>query len=307
MSKEPTEQENQNDDPKEDLYDRLDLPDGPGGILTKSDRIYFLHDSPQFPDLEWEGDDTQKRWRIRQKIKNALWDFELLQYLPQSELDLILDDVFVIDEDDSGIATIRPYGRTGPYLGPQFHHLVSTMLFLYRACDSLRFLDFEELVEETVRRGVPSYRDESPSGQGQRAKNVDIDVSIDVDIEWENVFDADGIEQKLERGEPLTRAEVGELFLHGRVERGDLSADDVDPDLFRGSTPGGYGADPLPGLDPSKPSPRDGWQDRLEQRLPDEMIEVVDFETAERPEDVWEQLEEEFDDPIGKAMAEGDA
>lgn len=302
------------EEPPEDPYERLKLPDGPGGVLSKSDRIYLLHDHPEFPYLEWDGNDNQKRWRIRQKVKSALHDFQLVNGLSKKELELILDDVYVGDEDPETlegytIDDVTPESKqylSGYGWGDQYDHLLSMMSFLYSACDVVPLLTFEHLVEETVRRNVPHYRGDAPFGQGQRATNVEVDVDIDVSIDWESVFDPDEIEAKLERGEPISREEVGELFLQGRVKPGDLGADDVDPDLFGRSSPGNYGSDPLPGLDPSKPSPPDGWEDDLRRRLPDEMIEAVDWEETDRPEDAWEQLDQKYDDPVGKAMTEGD-
>lgn len=301
-------------EPPEDPVERLNLPEGPGGILTESDRVYLLHDHPEFPYLEWEGNDNQKRWRIRQKVQNALHDFQLVSSLSKKELELILDDVYVGSEDpedlegytiDDFTPDSQPF-RASMGWGDQYGHLLSMMTFAYRACDVVPLLTFEHLVEETVRRNVPHYRGNAPFGQGQRATNVDVDVEIDVNIEWEDVLDADEIEEKLERGEPITREEVGELFIQGRLQPGDIGADDVDPDLFRTSSAGNYGADGLPGLNPSKPSPEEGWEEDLRRRLPEEMVESVDWSEAERPEDVWEQLDDHYDDPVGYAMTESD-
>jgi len=298
--------------PPEDPVERLNFPDGPGGILTDSDRIYLLHDHPEFPYLEWDGDDSQKRWRIRQKVQSALHDFQLVSGLPQSELELILDDVYAGSEDEDALEgyTIddvtpesqRYLGRMG--WGDQYDHLMAMMSFAHRACDVVPLLTFEHLVEETIRRHTPKFRGNAPFGQGQRATNIEVEVDIDIDVEWENVLDADEIEERLERGEAISREEVGELFIQGRLQPGDIGADDVDPGLFRRSSPGNYGADPLPGLTPSKPSPEDGWNEDLQDRLPDEMIEAVDWSEANRPEDVWEQLEGHYDDPVGYAMSE---
>jgi hypothetical protein len=85
-----------------------------------------------------------------------------------------------------------------------------------------------------------------------------------------------------------------------------VSGRNVDPDLFRTSNTGPHGTGSLPGLEPSKPSPDEGWEDHLRRLLPDEMIEDVDWSDAERPEDVWEQLEENYDDPVGYASTKSD-
>jgi len=213
-----------------------EFPEGPKGILTDSDRTYLLKDNPEYPGVAWEGDEVQKRWRIRRRVQNALYDFQLLSELDADELDLIFNDVLSDDMDPS---TWQDYTvddltsesqeemrRSG--WGDQFEYLVSLIVFAHRACDVSPLLTFEHLVEVAVRRRAPRYRGNAPYGQGQRASNIDVDVDIDVDIEWENVLDADEIEEKLERGEPLSRAEIGELFLQDRLEPGDIDPGDVD-------------------------------------------------------------------------------
>jgi|GEM_PF-3295276 len=307
----PDENDDGAEDQQKDPVESLDFPDGPGGILTDSDRVYLLHDDPAFSELEWSGDDNQKRWRIRQKIQNALHDFELISNIPQSELELILDDVYIGSEEERDrmegytIDDVTPpgqefLGRSG--WGDQYDHLVSMMRFAHRACETVPLLTFEHLVETAVRYETPKFRGNEPFTHGQRATNVDVDVSIDVDVEWEDVLDVDEIEAKLERGEEISREEVGELFLQGRLEPGDLGADDIDRGLFRNS-----GTKEYPALEPSKPSPQSNypgiteWDDDLRAFLPDEMIEKVDWEAADRPEEAWAQLEEEYDDAVAYA------
>jgi hypothetical protein len=289
--------ESDNDDgahEQQDPADRLDIPDGPGGVLSKSDYVFLLHGHPEFPDLEWEGDESQKQWRIREKVKTALKDFEMVNRLEEDQLELIFDDVV-------------PKGEKAPLYawGDRYDDLLNVMSFVYNACSVIPELEFEDVVEETVRRHTPMIKGDF-TGPGKRARNVDVNVSIDVDIEWEDVYDADAIEGKLERGEQITREEIGELYVQGRIEPGELSADDVDPSLFQTSSAGNLGRDPLPGLSPERPTSPEGGSDDLRERLPDEMAEAVDWSDAQRIEDVWEQLQQVYDDPILKAIDEGE-
>jgi len=291
-----------------------DFPDGPKGILTDSDRTYLLSTDSEFPGVTWEGDETQKRWRIRRRVQNALYDFQLLSELDASELDLIFNDV-LDDEMDSSLwqnytvddltaeskLEMRRFGW-----GDQFEYLLSMMVFAHRACDVSPLLTFEHLVEEAVRRRAPRYRGNAPFGQGQRATSINVDVDIDVDIEWEDILIAEEIEEKLESGDTISREEVGQLFLEGRIEPGDLGADDVDPHLFRKTGGRDSSKRELPGLEPSKPSPEAGWDADLQERLPTDMVEVVDWDEAEQPADVWQQLEEHYDDPVGNVIDESD-
>jgi len=313
MPREQEDEENEEaGEPMEDPTETLDFPDGPGGILTDSDRVFLLHDHPDFPELEWDGDANQKRWRIRQKVKNALDDMRLVSSLDDKELELILDNVYVGEDaeilarEDYSIDDLTEESREQLPIdgwGEQYQHLLAMMQFAYRACNVVPLLTFEHLMEETVYKQTPRFRGAAPFRGGKKARNVNVDVSIDVNVEWEPVLDVEEIETKLERGEKLTREEVGELFLQGRIEPGDLGADDVDGELFRRPV---TGSDELPGLDPSQPSPPDNWDKDLRERLPDGMAEKVDWMGADRPEEIWDQLEDHYDDPVGKATIEGD-
>lgn len=250
----PTDKDGTADEPPEDPMERLDFPEGPNGILSDKDRIFLLSGHPEFPELDGgTGDAAQKRWRIRQKVENALHDFQLLQDLDHHELDLILDDVYALDASPSTMEDFTIYDIEDPEemrvngWGDQFDQLLAMMVFLHRACEVTPLLTFEYLIEEAVREIAPKYR-QTEYGARQRAKNIDVDATINVDIEWVNQPDVDEVEKKLERGESLTREEIGELFLQGRIEPGDLSPDDVSDLFTQESHPEGY-----PGLDPEKP------------------------------------------------------
>lgn len=286
---------------------RLISPNGPGGILTASDRRYLLHDHPAFPGVDWNGnDEPQKRLRIRKRIKNVLQDFLLVENLSERELELIFDDVYNGSEssDRPGRALSNTFATdqadvTEYGWGEQYEQLLSGMSLFYRACDVVPMLSFEDLVEATVRRNTPTYRDDASGTQGKRASNINVDVSIDVDIEWRDVYDADEIEAKIERGEPLARDEIGELFLQGRIEPGDLSPGDVRKHLFTAPNSDGE----LPGLEPSRPEPPEDWEDQMQAELTEEMAELVNWSAADRPADVWNQLEEHYENPVDRAYS----
>jgi hypothetical protein len=304
------EAESENEETEVDPLERLNLPEG-RGVLTKGHRRFMFAglDDPAFADIDWEGDVNQKRWRIRQRVKAALHDFKLLSdpaMFSDRDLEIALDDVYVRDPSNAEEYSTPEAGEDGARIfngvygwGDQLDHLVATMSFLHRAADVVPMLSFEDLVEAGVRENVPRER-ENPEGTGTVYVNsVSVDASIDVDIQWSESFDVDDIEEKLERGEGLTRSEVAELFLHGRIERGDLGADDLDTDSVYGVEipPEGY-----PGLEPSKPSPPDGWEEQTREKLTEGMAETVDWDAAERPEEVWEQLREHYESPTGYAM-----
>jgi hypothetical protein len=301
------------EEPDEDPLERLNIPDG-RGILTKSHRHFMFAglDDPAFADIHWEGDVNQKRWRIRQRVKSALHDFKLLSdpaMFSDRDLEIALDDIYVRDPSNA-----EEYSNPGPNAdgarrfkgvygwGEQLEHLIATMSFLHRAADVVPMLSFEDLVEAGVRENVPRER-ENPEGTGTLyASHVSVHASIDMDVQWAESFDVDDIEEKLERGEPLSRTEIGELFVQGRIEPGDLGADDVDPSLFNTSSRGNLGPDSLPGLDPPRRSLPKDWEEQTREKLTKGMAEKVDWNDAERPEEVWEQLREHYESPTGYAM-----
>lgn len=276
----------------------LDLPDGPGGILTDSDRRYLASD-------EWEGDENQKRWRIRRKVQNAFWDFQLLNKLSSDEMELIFDDVYrgnreieerieanTIDDLDDQLPEEFPSWE----YGEQYPHLLSAMEFIHRVCEVTPFLTFQKLIEQAIRHRTWRYADDPAYQRGKRVAGVSIDVNID----WEDVYDADEIERKLQRGEQLTRWEVGELYIQGRIEKGDLSANDIEEDIMRTSS-----SFPFPGLDPERKTFEEGWKEDMQDDLLPEMVEAVDWDDADHPSDVRAQLYEEFESPHQKLLEEG--
>ena len=303
MSKWPRDEDG--DPPVEDresLAERFNFPDQRGGILTDSDREYI---TGKVIGEEYEGQEPQKRLRIRKRVKSALHDFIYLSspmMFPDEELNLVLDDIYKEDEPPRRGGGGRL--RHGQY-GEQVDHLLAAMRFLHRATEMTDGLEFEDLIEAAVWENTPRVRGRYPGGGGEEAREVNVTANIDVDIEWRKVYDADDIEAKLERGEQLTRDEIGELFVQGRIESGDLGAQDVDGSVFM--TSGFQPEKPaeLPGLDPPSAPSRSAMERANEFRddvFTDQMNEKVDWDDVEEPRDVWDQLEEHYEFPLGYAM-----
>lgn len=281
--------------------EQFQFPEEPGGILSDSDRRFLIDENPRFADLGWEGDTSQKWWRIRNKIKSGLWDFQLLSDLDDSQLELILEDVRIDDSvnpgefDESAQHWLQRLGW-----GEQYYHLLAMMVFLHRACEIAPVLTFDHLVEETERLQTPTFRRNPATGTRERAKSID--VTIDRDVTWEPVPKVVDIEAKREQGEPLTLEEIGKLAIEERIEPGDLD----DEEVMYNFPPGQPETTRKPVVDPSIPRRPDTWEDELRDQLPQEMSKKVDWDAVERSEDVWEQLQEHYDEPINKAVQEGE-
>lgn len=236
MSEKPTKRDKKEDKSQDLLAERFHFPDGPSGILSDSDRRFLLRDDPAFPDLEWEGDETQKRWRIREKVKTALHDFQLLNQLDQKDQKLIVDDVLdnPVSEWLENFNKPRAPYLIGPKqqmshyspsaLGEQYQHLQEVVIFLYTVCALIPGPSFEDLIEDSIQRHIMDNSSAPDSGE---IINANVNVTVDKEVVWDDLPDIEDLEAKLERGEGLTLEEIGELFIQGHIESGDVSAGDV--------------------------------------------------------------------------------
>lgn len=304
-----------------DLAERFDFPDGIGGILTDNDRKFLMSIfSRDTKGYDFDGHEAQKRLRIRKKVKTALHDFTYLSdqmVFPDKELDLVLDDILRKDEyEDLDVGNLtetdkEAYQRLNSYVwGDQVEHLVAAMKFLHRAAELAPGLSFEDLIEAAVWENTPQIRGAYPGGGGERARRITVNADVSVDVDWERIYDVEEIEAKLERGEQLTRDEIGELFVQGRIEPGDLGAENVDQSVFQTADfDDSEITTELPGLDPSSPqrSLSDAEKEELREKFPDEMSEKVDWDATNTTVEFLEQLHEHYEDPIGRAMRATDA
>ena len=239
MTRNPEKSDDREDLSQESCTSRIQLPSGQGGILSDSDRRFLLRDNSAFPDLNWEGNETQKRWRIREKVKTALSDFQLLNLLDQKDKSLIFNDVFEDDDLPEHLKSLNsptdqflnsPDRQVSYYnpsaLGEQYSYLQEAIIFLYTACELNPGPGFERLLEDSIQRYISNY---SGTSNSMEIKNVSVNVAIEKTIEWSDLPNIDELERKLERGESLTREEIGELFIQGRIKSEDLSSVDIEP------------------------------------------------------------------------------
>ncbi|WP_139326601.1 hypothetical protein [Natrinema saccharevitans] len=195
--------------------------EGPNGILTDSDRQYLLSQISGY-DVDWSGDENQKRWRIREKIKAGFDDFRWITSLDDKEFELIFDDLgFAADVDEIPTGSVREILAELGH-GHQQNDLQATLEVIYKACLMAPRVDFDRLVEQAVLNAESRWTDHAPGGK------YPVSVDASVEVEYQDIPDVETIEEKLEYGERITREEIGELFLKGRIEPGDLSQRDID-------------------------------------------------------------------------------
>lgn len=177
-------------------------------ILTKAYRAY----------LRGEKDYTEKtevntRVRIRDRIKHALADFDLLVN------NLTPNDRRLIFEAD-GNSTRREFLAEGVVAKDEDRGagmLEQVVIFVYMVCRDWG-LDFEALVERAVRRAETSIWFD---GQFERRENV-ADVDVSIELRRESDIDVEDAMERFEEQEYLSNAEMGALFREGLIDGEDL-------------------------------------------------------------------------------------
>ncbi|MDQ2055968.1 MULTISPECIES: hypothetical protein [Halobellus] len=161
------------------------------GMLTKKDREYLLGEQP---DIN-EHTETQKRHRIRKRVRNALLDFPLLRHMQTRDRNLIFEDLNVGEDGPSGDVDL-------------YYSIVDMIQFAY--------IGLKEQ-DADAKRPVASaiWNVESVFPQMYEDEWVDVEVDITVDIK-ESV-DLEAAIEKLRRGEDITSGEAWALLDAGRI------------------------------------------------------------------------------------------
>lgn len=164
------------DDTDLDDFEKLRDSDRPRGILTKDDRRYLVGEKEL-------GDQAERdtRYRIRERVKNSLADFELLLYLRDEDRETVFNDL-----DHHGLSFI-----------------VDTLAFLYRGVDDVGE-DFDALLSRAIK-------------EVKRRENPEriLDVSVTIDIE-EKTPDAGEVADRLIAGEG-TLDDFNYLIVKGEI------------------------------------------------------------------------------------------
>lgn len=208
----------------------------PNGILSDSDKQYLASLGNVSENGGWDGNETQKRFRMRKKIQAALLDFPGISGLPRKEYELIFKDLNDINRGPISRAKDEKTGEliTIDWEADQYEALKHMLIFVYNACQLEPDVDFKSLVKRAVRFSENDrLRNQSMDVESRtlsRTRFVD-DVSVDIDITYRDQPDVQEIKAKLDRGEGLTREEIGELYLKGEIDKLELTLADLDPQI----------------------------------------------------------------------------
>lgn len=156
------------------------------GILSPADRAY-LRDETEFGSVQSE---RNARARIRERVYNAILDFELLvDGLADRDRELVFEDRL---ETTDGTEA--------------FDALVSAVAFLYRAADHTE-IEFETLLQEGINLA---------EAKEDRAATVEFDLTF-------HGLTVDQLRTKLERGERLSLTELAYLHQSDEVRMDELA------------------------------------------------------------------------------------
>jgi len=153
------------------------------GVLTPADRAYLLGER----EFGHEGSKRNAEARIRDRVTQAVLDFDLLLHtLSAKDRRLIFDrareDAEFLDGLRAAIAlTYIGTGECG--------------------------VDFERVLVPAVRSS------EEAIAAFERGKTVSVDVTFEVEVSVEEPLD--GVEARLEEGEPVTPRELFSLVMRG--------------------------------------------------------------------------------------------
>lgn len=147
------------------------------GILTSADRSFLNGEA----ELRNEQSRRDARYRIRNRLSNAILDFQIL--------------LNSLDEKDSESVFENLLSQNGEEieLAPN-HELIQAITFLYEGIEGQGF-DFEEVLELAIVR--------SETRQGRIVQDIEIQINVDSETP-----DPNELLERLRSGEDLSDAEL---------------------------------------------------------------------------------------------------
>jgi hypothetical protein len=173
--------------------------DRPPGIFTREQREFIakLHEYEEHSKEEWEelSPDAlrQRRYRIRQRARNAIADFLFIFYLPVEEIKMIFEEF----RDADSIAQVDQEG------------------IVYEGVNAL-FSDISDGMSRSV--FIPLIEIALASSIGHEyirmGKHADVEVDIDVKVATTPL---DELKKRFDNREELTRSELDSLVMFDRI------------------------------------------------------------------------------------------
>jgi len=240
----------------------------PTGILTDSDREYIYGEKEV-------ANESQKRYRMRNKVQAALEDYFDLMLLSDDEYELIFQDLaWKTDARPEHILFAVEHSNREdlPGYGDQYWHLAAMVAFAYKASLYEPTVDFDMLVSDAI-----------SLVEVQKAENSDdhqqpVDVSVSTNVEHRTVPDADTILQKLEHGGRLNREEIGELYVSGHLDDVEIAPWNLSKWILKKQAG-----------NPERGPTGEDWKNKLREKMPEAHVEKVEEQLG------WEEISDPSD------------
>ncbi len=179
--------------------DDFDLVDRSTGILTQKDRRYLLGELDE--DLT-QGSERTRRYRIRKRLRNALWDLYILhETMPLGDVETLFEEIYEWRQD---VDVAEARGEELPPAPEFIDAWKGSVQFLVFALVGLDIgkRELENAVSDAIYQHQLYYED----------RLVDVDVTVEVDWEGADEYTLEELEQL--------------------VDADDLPADPVEADMM---------------------------------------------------------------------------
>lgn len=171
--------------------------DRPTGILTERQRKWLLG---QLDDELSAEAERQMSWRVRRRVRHALIDFTLLQWLDTTHVNQIFDGVHE-DVEEGAVGHDADDELTN-----SLPHVFEFLMRGFRLRQDLFEWAFEAGIQSAIIQGAVRTQDELPV----------MDVTFDFDIE--GVVPLDELENRYEDEELLTKDALMALVISDTIE-----------------------------------------------------------------------------------------
>lgn len=185
------------------------------GILTEQDRKYLLG---LLDDPPSDSADRHRRYRMRKRLRNALWDFYILhETMPIGEIETLFEEIYEWRQE---VAVAIERGEELPPVPDFIDAWKASVQFLVFSLVGLDIghRELEHAVEDAIYQHQLYFQD----------KLVDIDVTVEADWEGADEYSLDEIEELLESDElPDDPVKIDQMLL-ALYRKGRLTESEYD-------------------------------------------------------------------------------
>lgn len=193
-----------------DETDDFDLVDRSTGILTKKDRRYLLGELDE--DIT-QGGERNRRFRIRKRLRNALWDLYILhETMPLGDVETLFEEIYEWRQDVEVAQARDEEIPPAPEFIDAWKGSVQFLVFALVGLD-IGQRELENAVSDAIYQHQLYFDD----------KLVDIDVTVDAD--WENAdeYTLDELEALVENDDLPDDPQKADMMLTALARKGRIT------------------------------------------------------------------------------------